>query len=477
MIMIMKMSVSRILCLSRFKSVSANGIQQGQKTLFFKKFEVFPQLRFLASSPPPVSSKNVCDVTSSMTHLAECVRGPTVSNITQEAAAIQLCHQYGELNTEEKHDFLKQMSLNEVPNDQREATFKRIGQIQGGVKFLVDMRKDLLDLMKKSDVSSSQEYVSLKKVNADLRNLLSNWFSVGFLNVEQVTWSSPCSLVEKICNYEAVHPIVSWTDIKLRLGDSRRVFVFTHPSMPGEPVVILHVALTPGPISDNVDALVRHPPPSPRGHGTKVKKEDCRAAIFYSVTSTQAGLQGIELGTHLIKHAVTRLMAEFPQMSTFSTLSPIPGFRTWLIMELTNNSVDHMSALTESEMNLLKSHFGGKEVFIENLVTSLKTNSWLGNQELTSVLKPILMRLCARYLYQEKRRNFALNSVANFHLRNGSCLWRINWLADSSRRGMLNSCGMMVNYRYFLDRLETNSNNYLSSHSIDADTQVLDLLK
>ena len=157
-----------------------------------------------------------------MTHLADCVKRVNVSNITQEAAATKLCHQYGALNSEEKQAFLKQLSSSEALSGQREAAFKRIGQIQGGVKFLVDMRKDLLDLLKNSDAPSWPEYVSLKKVNADLRNLLSNWFSVGFLSVERVTWSSPCSLVEKICNYEAVHPIVSWTDIKLRLGHSRQ---------------------------------------------------------------------------------------------------------------------------------------------------------------------------------------------------------------------------------------------------------------
>ena len=110
------------------------------------------------------------------------------------------------------------------------------------------------------------------------------------------------------------------------------------------------------------------------------------------------------------------------------------------------------------------------------MITMIKNNSWIKNNDLCSDLKPVLMRLCARYLYAEKRRNFALNSVANFHLRNGSCLWRINWLADTSRRGMTYSCGMMVNYRYYLDRLENNSAHYLSSHTIDADKQVLDLI-
>ena len=76
----------------------------------------------------------------------------------------------------------------------------------------------------------------------------------------------------------------------------------------------------------------------------------------------------------------------------------------------------------------------------------------------------------------EKRRNYALNSVANFHLRNGAVLWRLNWLGDPSVRGMENSCGLMVNYRYYLDQLEDNSNNYLRDQVIAVDSQVLQLV-
>ena len=36
----------------------------------------------------------------------------------------------------------------------------------------------------------------------------------------------------------------NWTDLKRRVGAYRRCFVFTHGSMPGEPVVVLHTALT-----------------------------------------------------------------------------------------------------------------------------------------------------------------------------------------------------------------------------------------
>lgn len=44
--------------------------------------------------------------------------------------------------------------------------------------------------------------------------------------------------------YEAVHPVRNWTDIKRRVGPYRRCYAFTHASMPGEPLVVLHVALT-----------------------------------------------------------------------------------------------------------------------------------------------------------------------------------------------------------------------------------------
>lgn len=51
--------------------------------------------------------------------------------------------------------------------------------------------------------------------------------------------------------YEAVHPVRNWTDLKRRVGPYRRCYAFTHAAMPGEPLVVLHVALTED-ISDNI---------------------------------------------------------------------------------------------------------------------------------------------------------------------------------------------------------------------------------
>jgi len=76
----------------------------------------------------------------------------------------------------------------------------------------------------------------------------------------------------------------------------------------------------------------------------------------------------------------------------------------------------------------------------------------------------------------EKHRNYALNPVANFHLRNGASLWRINWLANSTAKGLSESCGLMVNYRYYLDKTLTNSQQYNAEHIIDVSPQVTYLL-
>ena len=59
----------------------------------------------------------------------------------------------------------------------------------------------------------------------------------------------PCScscfiiLFFQVINYEQVHPVNSWDEMKRRLGGDRRCFIFTHRLLPGEPLVILHVAL------------------------------------------------------------------------------------------------------------------------------------------------------------------------------------------------------------------------------------------
>lgn len=76
-----------------------------------------------------------------------------------------------------------------------------------------------------------------------------------------------------------------------------------------------------------------------------------------------------------------------------------------------------------------------------------------------------------RYILLEKRRHLALDPVANFHLRNGACAHRLNWLGDTSSKGMEESFGMMINYLYSLDHIEMNNQQYLQDGTISVSSR------
>ncbi|XP_059141347.1 malonyl-CoA decarboxylase, mitochondrial-like [Physella acuta] len=404
--------------------------------------------------------------------------------------------------------------------------FSHMGRVKGGVKFLVDMRADVLNF--KQSTHSELNGALYQELNNALKELLMLWFTVGFLNLERITWNSPCDLVQKVSNYEAVHRIRTWEDIKRRVGPYRRCYIFTHNSMPREPVVVLHTALT-SEISSSIHSIIMNArfrpsqateaadnsvelfsgnflsprsttpatPTSPTVSSilTQTKpfiedeKEDLsqiKCAVFYSITSTQKGLQGVEMGNYLIKSVVRKLQEEFPHLQQFSSLSPIPGFRDWLVSYI-NHSINMRNAgegaggipvLFQDESEALVPYQkAGQHSALDTFKDLILSHEWYLNEGLTQAMKSPLMRLCADYLYVQKRRNYALNPVANFHLSNGAVLWRINYLADTSQRGLNQSCGLMVNYRYFLESTETNSRNYLDCQIIKASPGVIDLLR
>ena len=67
----------------------------------------------------------------------------------------------------------------------------------------------------------------------------------------------------------------------------------------------------------------------------------CITFTYYCITDDLSivGLSGVELGNFLIRRVVHELQREFPQkLSTFVTLSPIPGFRKWLDSYLESNA-------------------------------------------------------------------------------------------------------------------------------------------
>ena len=51
---------------------------------------------------------------------------------------------------------------------------------------------------------------------------------------------------------------------------------------------------------------------------------------FYSISNCHLGLAGVNFGNFLIKRVVDDLVRDLPNLKSFATLSPIPGFRDWI---------------------------------------------------------------------------------------------------------------------------------------------------
>ena len=297
-----------------------------------------------------------------------------------------------------------------------------------GVKFLVDLRADVLEVLPHEP--------SLEVLKVELDGLLTSWFDPGFLELRRITWRSPALVLEKLMRHEAVHPIESWDDLRNRLDTDRRCYAFFHPRLPDEPLIFVEIALVKGQ-SASVQTLLdeRAPAQEPRTADT---------ATFYSISNTQRGLRGISFGNLLLKRVIEDLRRDLPQIQVFATLSPLPGFRKWL----------------------------DGQAEAAPLAAALARPGWQHDAKLAAELQEPLEKLCARYLLEAKSGARPLDPVASFHLENGAFLHRIFWLADTSERGMLQSYGMMVSYRYDLPEVDRNHDRFLRNGHIAAASRV-----
>ncbi|WP_306603483.1 malonyl-CoA decarboxylase [Azonexus sp.] len=312
--------------------------------------------------------------------------------------------------------------------------------IPQGVKFLVDLRADLLRYLENDR--------ELAVLDRELESRLSAWFDVGFLELQRLTWHSPAALLEKLIEYEAVHEIQSWTDLKNRLDADRRLYAFFHPRMPAEPLIFVEVALTDH-LAGNVQELLDENAPV-----FDHRKAD--TAIFYSISSTQLGLRGVSFGNFLLKRVIDDLKRDFPKLDKFATLSPIPALASWV----------------KRNPQVLA------EVGVDLTLEQLSTGEWAAEREQARRLRDPLTRLAARYLASAKRGGQKASQdnnqdsgppydpVSRFHLGNGARVEHLNYLADTSAKGFAQSFGLMVNYRYELDEIESNLEAFTGSGRI-----------
>ncbi|HEX6014577.1 MAG TPA: malonyl-CoA decarboxylase [Geminicoccaceae bacterium] len=324
----------------------------------------------------------------------------------------------------------------------RHELFERVNTAPGGTRAIVDLRTQLLGHL--------PDHPELAQVDADLHDLLTGWFNPGFLTFTRIDWNSPASLLEKFLRYEKVHRMRALEDLKRRLAPDRRCFAFFHPALPDEPLIFVEVALVGG-IADKVQPLID--PQAP------VRDPDSAdTAIFYSINNCLEGLRGVTLGNFLIKLVVADLAQELPDLKTYATLSPIPGFGNWL-----------RTALEEDDSRVLN----GAD---RKLLQALQEPDWPNDPETAERLRAPLLRLCAQYLVREKRNDRPRDPVARFHLGNGARLERVNWLGDISAKGLGESFGLLVNYKYDTAMIERNHEAYTNNGEVVVSSAVRGLL-
>ena len=353
--------------------------------------------------------------------------------------------------TSGQEKFDAEEELREALEAPRVRLLTQFNDLPEGVKFLVDMRAKLLAF-----ADSDPRFAGLL---ADLKDILHNWFDIGFLELRRITWEAPANLLEKLIAYEAVHAISSWEDLKNRLASDRRCFAYFHPGMPDEPLIFVQVAFTKG-LADDVSVLLDTDAPF-------VDPETANTAIFYSISNAQEGLHGISFGGFLIKRVVDVLVQEFPDLKTFATLSPVPGFLRWLRQKKPTD------VFTAADLEAILGD-GNKKTHPADIVVS---RDWLKAAD-DAAVRPPLQKALARYLVHAKRESgAAFDSVAHFHLSNGASLERINWKADLSDVGLNQSAGMMVNYLYRRPKIEANHEAYTGTGKVVSSSSVRGLAK
>jgi malonyl-CoA decarboxylase len=327
----------------------------------------------------------------------------------------------------------------------RQELLRRLNLAPGGTAALVHMREDLLSRLKNNPGLASFDH--------DFVHLFSSWFNRGFLVLARISWSSPASILEKIIDYEAVHEIQGWDDLRRRLDpNDRRCFAFFHPALNDDPLIFVEVALE-NDVPSSIHAVLES------DGGPDNAGIEPTVAVFYSISNCQEGLRGISFGNFLIKQVVEDLTKELPSLRTFVTLSPVPGFRSWLFRALDREELPYLGDVQKMQIEKLRS--GG----------------WAAEEAEQDALQPAVLAAAAHYfLLAKDRSGRPLDPVARFHLGNGARLERINWLGDTSEKAVRQALSLMVNYRYDLRDIERNHEAYVNQGAVITSKAVRSLL-
>ncbi|MGO4172414.1 malonyl-CoA decarboxylase [Bosea sp. TAF32] len=344
-----------------------------------------------------------------------------------------------------KPDAAATSALHLAAEPRRQELLRRLNLAPEGTPVLVRMREALFEAI--------ETQADLKAVDDDFRHLFGSWFNRGFLVLRRIDWRTPANVLEKIIRYEAVHEIQGWDDLRRRLEPAdRRCFAFFHPQLVDEPLIFVEVALTTE-IPRSIGEVL-----SPERE--VLAAQEATTAVFYSISNCQEGLRGISFGNFLIKQVAEDLKRELPGLDTFVTLSPVPGFGRWLAGVAAEPGE---IALTNEERSEL-ARPGGETISLDD-ATKARRDKLLG-------------QMTAEYMLRARTSSGrVIDPVARFHLGNGARLERINVGGNLSARGLRESHGVMVNYRYDLDDIETNHEAFATRNTVVASSGVRKLLR
>ncbi|WP_019547637.1 malonyl-CoA decarboxylase domain-containing protein [Streptomyces sulphureus] len=337
------------------------------------------------------------------------------------------------------HGEAELVHLFDVVEPARQQLLRRMNHAPDATPALVDMRADLRRLM--------HDHPELRPLDHDFLHLLTSWFNRGFLRMAEVTTDSPPDLHAHLLQHERVHPMADHEELRRRLQPAdRRIFAFFHPATGDVPLVFVEVALVRG-LPQHIAPLL--------DPGPEIDPASADTAALYSINNALDGLAGVSFGSFLIKQVIEQVGEQLPHLTQFATLSPIPGFRRWLLKH-----AEH-------------------EPELERLAAELEASA--GTRALTPPdlerMRSMLLPVLARYIARERREDGRpVDAVARFHLGNGATAWKLNWPANTSPEAWEQSYGAMVNYRYEPDRLERQHEDFVRRRTVALGGPLQDVL-
>ncbi|GMF25116.1 unnamed protein product [Phytophthora fragariaefolia] len=357
-----------------------------------------------------------------------------------------------------------------------EQFFLLVGTIQPGPLFLLNLRVDLGILIARHRERLPKSSVeALELLDLIMRDLFATQGSMRFRRIDL----SSEDLAAFVLKNERVHQIRGWADLQRRLvGQQRYCFGLFHMHMPNAPLVFVQVAVTNHLCSEITPILQEETP---------VVKNPSHI-IFYSVSTSNTGLRGLNIASHLLFLTIQRMTSMFPECTTAATLSPVPGFARWFKVALADG--DQQSQISPDAKSLMKNQrtnasklqrleppqrsfftteqaqrltikYGVNQLVLHKwLLKKINDPEWHKDAELVENIRDVMVAACARYILFARKHDKIMDPVANFHLQNGAQVEQINFMADTTPSALSSALGMMINYRYCMPSIDVTSLSY-----------------